>query len=238
MRRTVRRGSPSSAHRCRAGPVRQSFAVRLRSRRAGLSCTVAWLFARLARCLLASLLLPSGNARVRAHTACARAWDCAVEGRVCVGRTQQETIESHARNESKMSEQSVRVMLRRRTKVRPSPPPPPRPCGWCMQSGLVLMYHTAALHRVPAPRKATAACARASLSSLLPGTAVRLCSRQLRAVACTGAWQSQEMSFLFQTLDDDSVTPPRYPPRACAADAVRFARLCAALAFRRHPKFY
>jgi hypothetical protein len=34
---------------------------------------------------------------------------------------QQETIESHARNESKMSEQSVRVMLRRRTKVRPSP---------------------------------------------------------------------------------------------------------------------
>jgi hypothetical protein len=79
------------------------------------------LFARLARCLLASLLLPSGTARARAHGACARAWDCAAEGRACVGRMQQETIESHARNESKMSEQSVRVMLRRRTKVRPSP---------------------------------------------------------------------------------------------------------------------
>jgi hypothetical protein len=110
-----------------------------------------------------------------------------------------------------------------------------------MQSGWVLMYHTAALHRVPAPRKATAACARASLSSPLPGTAVRLCSQQLRAVACTGAWQSQEMSFLFQTLDDDSVTPPRYArPRYTPRSywtAVRFARLCAALAFRRHPKF-
>jgi hypothetical protein len=49
------------------------------------------------------------------------------------------------------------------------------------------------------------------------------------------------MSFLFQTLDDDSVTPPRnarprYAPRSYWT-AVRFARLCAALAFRRHPKF-
>ena len=110
-----------------------------------------------------------------------------------------------------------------------------------MQSGWVLMYHTAALHRVPVPRKGHGGM-RAPHSRLLcpPGTAVRLCS--LRAVACTGAWQSQEMSFLFQTLDDDSVTPPRYAvPRYALPrsywTAVRFARLCAALAFRRHPKF-
>jgi hypothetical protein len=50
------------------------------------------------------------------------------------------------------------------------------------------------------------------------------------------------MSFLFQTLDDDSVTPPRYAlPRYALPrsywTALRVARLCAALAFRRHPKF-
>ncbi len=108
-----------------------------------------------------------------------------------------------------------------------------------MQSGWVLMYHTAALHRVPAPRKATAACARLTLVSAAGHRCAPLLA--LRAVACTGAWQWQEMSFLFQTLDDDSVTPPRYAlPRYTPRSywtAVRFARLCAALAFRRHPKF-
>ncbi len=142
MRRTVRRGSPSSAHRCSARASAQPCRAVLRA--PVICCALALspcrplvhrctrLFARLARCLLASLLLPSGTARARAHGG-VRACVGLCGGGACMrgpyaARDHREPRAQRVEDVRAIRARDAASPHQGRTEPRP---PPPRPSGWC-----------------------------------------------------------------------------------------------------------